>query len=275
MAIEPVDGGPRASRAAGGRGQPSRRAAPSRARRPAPAGRVIVVFGPKSGVGTSVIAANLAIALRELVSRVILFEAHHDLGNQTTILGMAPDRHVGHALEGHLAAALLSHSSGIEVLLRSPESEAITVAQLRALLREARGLAPYTVVDSAPRQDESFHALLEEADYLLMVTTPEITVLRHGERLLERAAAWGVLAKLGVVINRAESESAVEPAQLEALFGGRIVAQLPSAGRLVVDAANAGRPFIVDDAQHPLSQALYTLARRLVQESRRRSATTP
>jgi Flp pilus assembly CpaE family ATPase len=224
-----------------------------------------VVFGPKPGVGTSVIAANLAIAMRALAPRVILLEAHHDLGNQATILGLVPERHLAHALTARLADGLVLHSSRVDVLLRSPQAEGLTIAQLHALLQQARQAAPHTVVDSAPRLDATFRALVEAADDLLMVTTPETTVLRHGERVLRRADEWGALAKLGVIVNRAESEAAVEPTRLDALFGARIVARLPSAGRLVVDAANAGRPFIVDDADHPLSRGIHALARRLVE----------
>ena len=225
----------------------------------------MVVFGPKPGVGTSVIAANLAIAMRALAPRVILLEAHHDLGNQATILGLAPERHLAHALADGLADGLVAHSSRIDVLLRSPQAEGMTIAQLDALLRQAREWAPYTVVDSAPRLDATLRALAEAADDLLMVTTPETTVLRHGERVLQRADEWGALDKLGVIVNRAESESAVEATQLDALFGARIVARLPSAGRLVVDAANTGRPFIVDAAGHPLSRGIHALAWRLVE----------
>src|SRR5688572_2458853 len=105
-------------------------------------GRVLVVFGPKPGVGTSVIAANLAIALRALTPRVILLETHHDLGNQATILGLPSHRHLGHALDASLADALVAHSSRVEVLLRSPDAEGPTLAQLDALLRQARELAP-------------------------------------------------------------------------------------------------------------------------------------
>ncbi len=228
-------------------------------------GRVVVVFGPKPGVGTSVIAANLAIALRALAPRVLLLETHHDLGSQATILGLAPERHLADARDARLADALIPHGSGVDVLLRSPDAAGLTVPQLEALLGQARQLAPYTVVDSAPRLDATLRALAAAADDLLMVTTPETTVLRHGERLLQRAAEWGALARLGVIVNRAESESAVEAAELDAVFGARIVARLPSAGRLVVDAANAGRPFIVDDADHPLSRAIQALARRLVE----------
>ena len=40
----------------------------------------------------------------------------------------------------------------------------------------------------------------------------------------------------------------------------RIVGRLPSAGRLAVEAANAGRPFVVEASAHPLSQAVTALA---------------
>jgi pilus assembly protein CpaE len=146
------------------------------------------------------------------------------------------------------------------VLLRGPAGASPSPDQLRALLQQARAFAPYTVVDSASRYDALFHTLLDEADHLLMITTPETTALRHGERFLQQAESWGVAPKLRVVVNRWESESSVEPAQLQAAFGDRLVGRLPSAGRLAVEAANAGRPFVVEAGDHPLSQAVTALA---------------
>jgi pilus assembly protein CpaE len=225
------------------------------------AGSVLVLFGSKSGVGTSAIAANLAIALRQVSgAHVLLFEAHYDLGNQTSMLDLPPERHLGDALGGSVAGALLDHPSGSQVLLRAPDGDSPTPEQLHDLLRQARALARYTVVDSASRYDALFHALLDDADQVLMVTTPETTALRHGERFLQQAAAWGLAPKIQVVVNRWESESSVEPAQLQAEFGDRIVGRLPSAGRLAVEAANAGRPFVIEASDHPLSQAVTALA---------------
>jgi pilus assembly protein CpaE len=224
-------------------------------------GSLVVLFGSKPGAGTSIIAANLAIALGRLTAaRVILFEGHYDLGNLASLLDLAPERHIGQALSEVLAAGLLPHSSGIEVLLRAPDGTRPTPEQLRTLLGEARSLARYTVVDSALRYDAGFHLLLDEADQLLMVATPEATALRHGEQFLQQAEEWGVLPRLGVVVNRWESESGVEPAQLRALFGARIVGRLPSDGRLAVEAGNAGRPFVLDASKQPLSQAVFALA---------------
>jgi len=221
----------------------------------------VVLFGSKAGAGTSAVAANLAIALRRVADvRVILLEGHYDLGNLASLLDLASERHLGQALAGSLAEGLQPHRSGIEVLLRSPEGTAPTGAQQRSLLEQARAQARYVVVDSPLRYDELFHALLDAADRALMVTTPEATALRHGERFLHQADAWGTRAPLGVVVNRWESESGVEPAQLHALFGARIVGRLPSAGRLAVDAANAGRPFVVEASDHPLSRAVVALA---------------
>jgi pilus assembly protein CpaE len=229
--------------------------------RPADGGTLVVLFGSKAGAGTSAVAANLAIALRRVSgARTILLEGHYDFGNLPSLLDLTPERHLSQALGGSLADGLQPHSSGIDVLLRSPEGEVPTVAQQHALLEQARALARYTVVDSPLRYDELFHALLGEADHVLMVTMPEATALRHGERFLHQAEAWGTLPRLGVVVNRWEGESGAESAQLQALFGSRIVGRMPSAGRLAVEAANSGRPFVVEASDHPLSQAVVALA---------------
>lgn len=237
-------------------------------------GATIALFGLTPGVGASVLAANLAIALRQTSGApVILFEAHYDLGNQASLLGLTPQRHLGHALDGSVAPALLRHESGIDVLLRSPFGLVPTRPQMHALLAQARATAAYTVVDSMFRYDDGFRGLLEEADRILLVTTPELAVLHRADRALRLITSWGLLDRLGVAVNRWESESAVAPAQLHALFGDRIIGRLPSAGPLVVESINTSQPFVMTATDHPLSRAVLALADHLRDQLKRGAAT--
>ena len=229
-----------------------------------PRGRVVVAFGAKPGVGTSTLTANLAVVLRYTrAPSVILVEAHHALGDLASILDLTPSRHLDQALAEGLAAALLPHSSGVQVLLRSPEDTVPTSEQMRAVLAQARDRAAFTLLDAPARFDADLQVLLKEADCALMITTPERTSLRHAEWLFEQAATWGVAERVYVVINRWASESAVESAQLDAALGDRVLGRVPSSGRVMLEATQAGR-LIVDHApDHAVSKALRELAAAL------------
>jgi len=67
-------------------------------------GRVVSVGGGKGGVGKSVVAANLAVAMAQRGARVVLVDADLGAANQHTLFGIArPGPGVEAFLDGSLA----------------------------------------------------------------------------------------------------------------------------------------------------------------------------
>lgn len=237
---------------------------PRRARAAGSRGFVIALVGLKPGVGASGIAVNLAVGLRRLTRRrLILLDAHFDLGTQEHHLGLQPERHLDHALESTLADALLRHRSGIEVLLRSPNFTLPSAAQLHDLFAQARRLARYTVVDVPARPDATHQVLLTHADLILVVATPEDTALRHAEWRLAQVEAWGHRRKVRVVMNRWQQDGGFDSATLRGLFGVEILALLPLDAHLVVHAGNRGEPYVSQADRANLARDMLSLTRRV------------
>ena len=61
---------------------------------------MLAVTSGKGGVGKTNVAVNLAVALARLGHRVGVLDADFGLGNVDVLLGLAPERHIGHVLAG-------------------------------------------------------------------------------------------------------------------------------------------------------------------------------
>src|SRR5262249_19181089 len=116
-----------------------------------------------------------------------------------------------------------------------------------------RSMFDFVVVDTHPSLEEYVLQLLEVADQVVFVTTPEVGALRRAAQVLKLAPALGWADKVLLVLNRANSGVQLE--QIERALGMRVDASIVSAGPRVVDAANRGRPALLMD---PMGKEQFT-----------------
>jgi pilus assembly protein CpaE len=93
--------------------------------------------------------------------------------------------------------------------------------------------------------EEYILQLLDVADRIVLVTTPELSSIRNTAQVLRLAVDLQVRDKMVLVLNR--SNSGVQLEQLEETVGMRVDVSIVSAGRRVVEAANHGLPVLLAD----------------------------
>jgi pilus assembly protein CpaE len=217
---------------------------------------VIVLLGPKGGVGRSTLACNLAVGLARLYGKhVALIDAQLWHGDLAVLLDLPGERSIaslvdqGDSLDlDALRGVLLRHPSGMEVLLAPPSPELVETIPASLPARVARlcqAVFDFVVVDTPSSLDEYVLQLLEVADRVVLVTTPEVTALRNTVGLLKLAPALGWIDQVLLVLNRANTGIAQE--QVEQTLGRAVDVTIPSAGLLLLDAANRGQPLLEQD----------------------------
>ncbi len=237
--------------------------------------RVIVFFSGKGGVGKTTIAANLAIALyQQTRKRVILFDAdfsfgdvgvHLNLPNQPNVFDLVPE---GHNLDVEVVRqVLLPHPSGIFVLLGPPrpqQGEQITAAMIGQLLPLLAELGDFIVIDGQPAYDERMLLLLERADDIMLVVTPEVGPIRNTSLFLDLAEMLDLPRhRIHILLNRADSRVGIESTDIERILKHPIEHHIMSGGRGVVLSVNQGVPLIFTHAEHPLSRQITLIAQQL------------
>lgn len=238
-------------------------------------GRIVCLFSPKGGAGRSVIAVNLAIALRQLTERrVAIVDGSLQFGDVGLMLNLVSRFTIGDLLAGidelapeTLRNVMVSHSSGIDALLapQRPEvAELFTAAHVARILEAVRQSYDYVVVDTAATLHETVLSAFDLADQIVLLTTPEMTAIKSARLFLEISQALGYRSdKVLLVLNQAEPASGIQAQDLEASIQRRVAAQLVNAGPLVTASINRGVPFILGEPDSPVARSVRQLARQL------------
>jgi pilus assembly protein CpaE len=238
------------------------------------AGRVITLFSPKGGVGRTTLAVNLAVAMASEGHSVALMDASFQFGDVGVLLNLNPRNKsivdiLGDAEGGNdvIDGALVSHSTGIRVLLAPPSpemAELVTVEHIRRIIDRLRATHDIVVVDCWPLFQDSTLALLDMSDLVLGLLTLEITNIKNIRLFLEVADQLGYGSeKVRLVLNRADSAYGIRIADVENSIGRKVDHTVVSDGRTVVYALNRGVPFVWSNKQAQVSQDVLAIARAI------------
>ena len=138
---------------------------------------------------------------------------------------------------------------------------------MRAILVEVREHCDVTVVDADATFTDANEAILESADRLLIVTTPEITAINRVKGLLEGLRRRGIASdRCWLIGNRMDGGYQIAPKRVEQSLGRRFAAQFPDDVRTVIGAVNHGVPFVTYARRAPITRIMHDLARRLYQD---------
>jgi pilus assembly protein CpaE len=254
-------------------------AAPSRAeqeRSPEELGKVIAIFSPKGGVGCSTVAINLAVALhRAEGARVALVDSSLQFGDVAVFLNLQANRtladlapHVGELDQDLLDHVLLEHQSGIRALLAPPRPEMadlIAPAILNTILDKLRRLYNYIVVDTPSSLADITLTVLDVADRVVLITTPDIPSIKNAKLFFEVTEALEYPpGKTILILNKADRQANIRAEDIEASIKHPVVAQLPLDERTATTAANQGVPIMTSAQSTLLAQAIMSLGRNLI-----------
>lgn len=241
-------------------------------------GRLIALVSLKGGVGRSMLATNLAIALHQQgVNDLILAEVHHGLGQLSLMLNVQP-RHTiaGLADEETIDPDLLrgyfqSHQSGIRLLVAPNEPTQVaelttdTWQQTFAVLTT---LASMTIVDTAPTADRVLAEVLTTADQILLITDPTVMSLCNAQGLLETIRAGQKTdAPIHLILNQADITGGLNRNMVEQYLGEKIHLSIPFEPALATLACNRGIPLVMSHPRTLFSQRIQQLAKQLQQSS--------
>ncbi len=242
---------------------------------------VIAVQSAKGGVGKSTVAANLAVALAELAGGAGLLDADVYGPSVPIMFGVAdrphptPDRRI-RPLERY-GVKLMSMGFFLDerspVVWRGP----IVMGIVRQFLKDVDwGPAPFLVVDLPPGTGDAPLTLVQQVPVTggVIVTTPQDVALLDVGRGVAMFAqvsipVLGVVENMsGYVCPRCGTEDPVF-----GTGGGQALAEhfgVPLLGRVPIvpavrESGDAGRPIVVAEPRHPVSEAFRAVARHVAE----------
>jgi pilus assembly protein CpaE len=235
---------------------------------------ILAVFNPKGGVGKTTIATNLAAMLQVRKDRrVLLVDADTVTGHVALSLGIKTVRGIadtwGPELESDgqelLANLAAEHSSGVRVATLTADPLALSHLnpdRVADTLLEARNGVDTLIVDLHPSYSDMNLAIFATATRILVPVTPDLPAIRAAVQLTRVAAELGIRDRLSLVVNRANSGVSVE--DLEKATGMKSIAELRSAGMLLVRAGNLGKTLVEQFPREKVTADFDRLAERVL-----------
>ena len=220
-----------------------------------PGRRLIAVYSPKGGVGTTTVAVNLglAVAVRDPEGAALVdltpmgghVATHLDLRPRLTIADLLRDSQGLISPEILKSTYLQRHERGLLVLAGSPApspADLMTGDDAERILEAVLTAVPTVVVDLGSHLDDRVLASLETADDVVLVVTPDFPALKSVHSFFEFLAETGKAPEPTVVVNEVYALQTLTPADIENALGRRVAMRVPYDPLLYLRAANQGTP---------------------------------
>jgi pilus assembly protein CpaE len=235
-------------------------------------GRVITVYSPKGGTGCTTLAVNLAVALHNEDTHVVLVDANLQYGDvamffneqgKNTILDIAP--RVDDLDPDIIEEIMVKHeATGIHILAapqRPEQADKISTGQFTKVLDHLRHLYSYIVIDTASILGDVNLAAIDNCDALVLVTTQDIPAIKNARLFLDLLQTMGIdRDHLVFVMNKYDKRIGITPDRVGENLKEKINAVIPLDERVVIPAVNRGVPFMIDNRAQPAGKGIFALA---------------
>lgn len=235
-------------------------------------GKIVSVYSPKGGTGCTTIAVNLALALNNEDTRVVIVDSNLQYGDvavffneqgKNTIADLASmaDELDPEIVEG----VLLKHSATGISIMASPSrpelADKITADQFLKILEFLRQMYAYVVVDTSPYLSDVTIAAIDVSDVIVLVTTQDIPAIKNARLFLDLLQNLRIdRGRIAFVMNRFDKRIAISAERVGENLKQEVAAVLPLDERVVIPAVNRGVPFMVDNKAQPVARGIFGLA---------------
>jgi len=237
----------------------------------APRGKIFTVFSTKGGVGKSLVATNLGVALSRGGHSVCLVDLDVNSGDVAIMLQLTPQRTINDLVgfngvidaEG-IASILTRHSDNLSVVaapVRLDSPDQASPDDISKLLDALRRMVDFVVVDTSGVFDDNALTALDRSDLIVLVGTldiPSLKALKLATSTLDvlnfPKSTWKF------VLNRADGKVGLTTDEYEKTLGLKADCSLVSS-REVLAAVNRGEALVSAYPNHPNSKALVAFSK--------------
>ena len=234
-------------------------------------GKIVTVFSAKGGVGKTTLSTNMASYLASVGGKTLLVDLDLAFGDVAISLQLIAKKSIydAVAMSGHLDAAGLEalvtrhDDSGLDVLCapHNPgDADRIPVNVVSELLKVARGIYDYVIVDTPPSFTEHVLSACDLSDALVLIATLDIPAVKNLRVAIDTLDMLGSPKDARVIVlNRADAKVGLRPDDVVAAIKTPIAVNIPSSVT-VPSSVNRGVAVVLDEPRSPVSLAIRELS---------------
>ena len=234
-------------------------------------GKVISVFSPKGGVGTTTLAVNLAVSLQKQDTPVVLVDGNMEFGDvmvfvnqqaKNSIVDLAPraDELDPEVIE---EVTILHQASGIKILAaptRPEFAENVNGDQFAKILQYLCNFYSYVVVDCASSLTDVTLSAIDNSDLILLVTTQEIPAIKDSRMFLDLLKPLNISRdRLMFVMNKHDKRIGIKPEKVSENFKQELKVVIPFEEKVVLPSINRGVPFMLGEKSKSINRSFTSL----------------
>ena len=225
-------------------------------------GKIIAVFSPKGGVGTTTIATNLAVTLHSAETPAVIVDGSLEFGDvqvflnergRTSIIDLTPN---ADQLDVELVEEVVLHhkDSGIDIVSAPPnpiDAEQVSGSDFVKVLKFLVRLYSYVIVDTHSYLSDVTIDTLDASDLMVMVSSQDIPSIINTRSMLQLLInSLGVQKnKILLVMNRFDKQIAISPDKVSHNLGHKVASVIVEDKEVVVPGVNRGVPFMLGDGK--------------------------
>jgi pilus assembly protein CpaE len=238
-------------------------------------GRITTVFSPKGGVGTSVVAVNLAACLaQKATAPVVLVDLDLQFGDVAVMLRMLPNSNIvdlaqaGRRADASFIRGLLTkdESTNLLVLPAPPEptmAGEVDGGVITSLFAGLRELGAHVIVDTAAGLSDFVLSALSESDDIVYVVGLDVPSVKNARLGLQAFEVLEIpLDRVVVVLNRANTKVNLAVRDVERTLEMKVDVSVPSEA-IVPQSVNKGEAAVLANKKSRFAGAIEQLAQKI------------
>jgi pilus assembly protein CpaE len=238
----------------------------------APKGKIVTVYSPKGGAGTTTLAVNLALTLHNEDTRVALVDGNLQFGDIAVFMNEQGKNTIADLssradeLDPEIVEeVMVKHAaSGVHILAapsRPEFAEKVSSAQFAKVLEYLRQLYAYVIVDTSSYLTDVTLAAIDSSDLIVLVTTQDIPAIKNCRLFLDLLQTMGVgRERIMFTMNRFDKRINITPERVADNLKQEVSSIIPLDEQTVTKAVNRGVPFVMDSKNQPASRGIFSLA---------------
>ncbi|MCD6450155.1 MAG: AAA family ATPase [Thermotogaceae bacterium] len=244
--------------------------------------KIISIVSGKGGVGKSIMAVNLSIAINKLGKKVLLYDVDVGFGSVEILLGTSAKLTIKDYFQNKIGLdeIVTNTKYGIDVISGGLDVEDLVyfnAGNRDSLFRDFSRIMnryDYIVLDFPPGYNENLENFYEASDFMVLITTSEPTSLINAYTFLKMMALKGIDPdELHVVLNMARDMKDARKF-MERFIGviERFIGMSPSAthimrfDNLVRKSVESQKPFVFEERTLQPSLVIYRIANIITKE---------